>query len=47
VDCFQSVGHAGLAQEVRRSFGVALYAVQIGAMPPMAKPLRGFGGGWN
>jgi phage-related protein len=44
VDCFQLAGHAGVAQEVRRSFGVALYAVQIGEMPPMAKPLRGFGG---
>lgn len=33
-----------LPKEVRRSFGVALYAVQIGEMPPIAKPLRGFGG---
>ncbi len=29
---------------VRRTFGVALYAVQLGEMPPEAKPLRGFGG---
>jgi phage-related protein len=34
----------GRSEEVRRSFGVALYAVQIGEMPPIAKPLRGFGG---
>ena len=33
-----------LPKEVRRSFGVALYAVQLGETPPMAKPLRGFGG---
>ena len=33
-----------LPKEVRRSFGVALYAVQIGETPPIAKPLRGFGG---
>ena len=33
-----------LPKEIRRSFGVALYAVQIGEMPPIAKPLRGFGG---
>ena len=33
-----------LPKEVRRTFGVALYAVQIGEMPPIAKPLRGFGG---
>jgi phage-related protein len=32
-----------LPKEVRRSFGVALFAVQIGEMPPIAKPLRGFG----
>lgn len=32
-----------LPKEVRRSFGVALYAVQIGETPPIAKPLRGFG----
>jgi phage-related protein len=29
---------------VRRTFGVALYAVQLGETPPEAKPLRGFGG---
>jgi phage-related protein len=28
---------------VRRTFGVALYAVQLGETPPEAKPLRGFG----
>ena len=33
-----------LPKEVRRAFGVALYAVQIGERPPIAKPLRGFGG---
>jgi phage-related protein len=33
-----------LPKEVRRSFGVALFAVQIGETPPSAKPLRGFGG---
>ncbi len=33
-----------LPKKVRRSFGVALYAVQIGETPPIAKPLRGFGG---
>jgi phage-related protein len=33
-----------LPKEVRRTFGVALYAVQIGETPPIAKPLRGFGG---
>jgi phage-related protein len=33
-----------LPKEVRRSFGVALYAVQLGETPPIAKPLRGFGG---
>jgi phage-related protein len=34
-----------LPKEVRRSFGVALYAVQVGETPPTAKSLRGFGGG--
>jgi phage-related protein len=29
---------------VRRTFGVALFAVQLGKTPPEAKPLRGFGG---
>ncbi len=33
-----------LPKEVRRTLGVALYAVQIGETPPIAKPLRGFGG---
>ncbi len=33
-----------LPKEMRRSFGVALYAAQIGETPPIAKPLRGFGG---
>jgi phage-related protein len=33
-----------LPSEVRRTFGVALFAVQIGETPPIAKPLRGFGG---
>jgi phage-related protein len=31
-----------LPKEVRRSFGVALYAVQIGETPPIGKPLRVF-----
>ena len=29
---------------VRRIFGIALFAAQLGEMPPEAKPLRGFGG---
>lgn len=29
---------------VRRAFGYALYAVQLGVKPPEAKPLKGFGG---
>ena len=33
-----------LPREVQRTFGVALWAVQIGEMPPIAKPLKGFGG---
>jgi len=32
-----------MPKEVRRSFGVALYAVQIGETPPVAKVLKGFG----
>jgi phage-related protein len=32
-----------LSKELRRSFGVALFAVQTGETP-MAKPLKGFGG---
>ena len=31
-------------KDVRRSFGVALFAVQTGTTPPIAKPLKGFGG---
>jgi phage-related protein len=34
----------GFPQAVRRTFGVALFAVQLGETPPEAKPLRGFGG---
>jgi phage-related protein len=33
-----------LPKDARRAFGVALWAVQIGETPPIAKPLRGFGG---
>jgi phage-related protein len=33
-----------LPKEVRRSFGIALFAVQIGTTPPIAKPLKGFSG---
>jgi phage-related protein len=29
---------------LRRTFGVALYAAQLGETPPDAKPLKGFGG---
>jgi phage-related protein len=29
---------------VRRTFGVALFAVQLGETPPDAEPLKGFGG---
>lgn len=29
---------------VRRVFGIALFAVQLGETPPEAKPLKGFGG---
>ena len=29
---------------VRRAFGLALFAVQVGETPPAAKPLKGFGG---
>lgn len=32
-----------LPKNVRRSFGVSLFAVQTGETPPIAKPLRGFG----
>ncbi len=33
-----------LPKSVRRTFGIALWAAQIGETPPIAKPLRGFGG---
>jgi phage-related protein len=33
-----------MPKEIRRSFGVALYAVQTGVTPPIAKVLKGFGG---
>ena len=33
-----------LPKGVRRTFGVALWAMQMGETPPIAKPLRGFGG---
>jgi phage-related protein len=33
-----------MPKDVRRSFGVALYAVQAGETPPIAKALKGFGG---
>ena len=33
-----------MPRDVRRGFGVALYAVQIGVTPPIAKVLKGFGG---
>jgi phage-related protein len=33
-----------MPQEVRRSFGKALYAAQSGLTDPTAKPLKGFGG---
>ena len=33
-----------LPKSVRRAFGLALWAVQTGVTPPIAKPLRGFGG---
>ena len=32
-----------MPRDVRRGFGVALYAVQIGLTPPIAKVLKGFG----
>ncbi len=32
-----------MPREVRRSFGVALYAAQTGTTPPIAKVLKGFG----
>jgi phage-related protein len=33
-----------LPREVQRTFGVALWAAQIGETPPIAKVLKGFGG---
>lgn len=33
-----------LPSAVRRAFGVALFAAQLGEWPPDAKPLKGFGG---
>lgn len=33
-----------MPQEVRRSFGKALFAAQCGFTDPAAKPLKGFGG---
>jgi phage-related protein len=29
---------------IKRAFGIALFAVQCGETPPIAKPLKGFGG---
>lgn len=37
-------GMRAMPRDVRRSFGVALYAVQTGQTPPIAKVLKGFGG---
>jgi phage-related protein len=33
-----------MPKEIRRGVGVALYAVQTGETPPIAKVLKGFGG---
>jgi phage-related protein len=33
-----------LPKELRRGFGMALFAAQTGETPPIAKPLKGFGG---
>ena len=33
-----------LPRDVQRTFGVALWAAQIGETPPIAKVLKGFGG---
>jgi phage-related protein len=33
-----------MPKQVRRTFGIALWAVQIGETPAIAKPLKGFGG---
>lgn len=32
-----------MPKDIRRSFGLALYAVQTGEVPPIAKVLKGFG----
>lgn len=34
----------GLPITVRRGFGLSLFAVQLGEMPPASKPLKGFSG---
>ncbi len=34
-----------MPDEVRRVFGFALYEVQLGGTPEIAKPMKGFGGG--
>jgi phage-related protein len=33
-----------MPRQIRRSFGIALFAVQLGETPPIAKALKGFGG---
>jgi phage-related protein len=33
-----------LPKAVQRTFGIALFAAQSGETPPIAKPLKGFGG---
>ncbi len=34
----------GFPPVIRRGFGLALFAAQMGVTPPDAKPLKGFGG---
>jgi phage-related protein len=34
----------GLPVTVRRGFGLSLFAVQLGEIPPASKPLKGFSG---
>ena len=34
-----------MPDEVRRVFGFALYEVQLGGTPEIARPVKGFGGG--
>jgi phage-related protein len=34
----------GLPVAVRRGFGLSLFAVQLGEIPPASKPLKGFSG---